>query len=90
MFFNFGTNLARGRRMPGTRAGAEARAARPRSDHLRREGAPAPWILGPLGLALTAAVCLWLLLNLVNDQAARLVIREGLRVIAVARMHPHA
>ena len=45
---------------------------------------------GPLGLALTDAVCLWLFLNLVNDHASRLVVRERLRVIAVARMHPHA
>ena len=74
--------------MPGTRAGAEAGGGRPRPDHFQREGAPAPWILGPLGLALTAAVCLWLLLNLVNDQAARLVIRERLRVIAATCMHP--
>jgi len=75
--------------MPGTRAGAEAGGGRPCPDHFRRAGAPAPWILGPLGLALTATVCLRLFLNLVNDQAARLVIRERLRVIAVARMHPH-
>ena len=75
--------------MPGTRAGAEAGGGRPRPDHFQREGAPAPWILGPLGLALTDAVCLRLFLNLVNDHASRLVIRERLRVIAVARMHPH-
>jgi len=60
------------------------------SARIWREDAPAPWILGPLGLALTDAVCLWLFLNLVNDHAARLVVRERLRVITVARMHPHA
>jgi len=61
--------------MPGTRAGG----GRPRPDL---------WILGPPGLALTDAVCLWLFLNLVNDHASRLVVCERLRVIAVARMHP--
>ena len=30
-----------------------------------------------------------LLLNLVNGHAARLIVRERLRVIAVARVHPH-
>jgi hypothetical protein len=74
--------------MPGTRTGAEAGCGRPRPDHFRREGAPAPWILGPLGLALTDAVSLWLFLNLVNDHASRLVIRERLWVIAVTCMHP--
>ena len=36
------------------------------------------------------AVCLRLFFNLVNDHAARPVIHERLRVIAVACMHPHA
>ena len=66
----------------------KAGGGRPCPDHFQREGAPAPWILGPLGL--TDAVCLWLFLNLVNDHASRLVGCERLRVIAVARMHPHA
>ena len=37
-----------------------------------------------------ALVYLRLLLNLVNDHAARLIVRERLGVIAVARMHPDA
>jgi hypothetical protein len=59
---------------------------------VRREGAPAPRVgFGHRSdVALGGPVCLRLLLNLVNDHPARLVVRERLLVIAVARMHPHA
>ena len=30
-----------------------------------------------------------LFLDLVNDHPARLIVRERLRMIAIARMHPH-
>ena len=64
-----------------------------RSPHLvRREGAPAPCVgFGHRSdAALSGPVCLRLSLNLVNDHAPRLVVRERLWVIAVACMHPDA
>jgi len=64
-----------------------------RRPHLvRREGAPAPCVRFShrSDVALSGLVCLRLLLNLVNDHASRLVVRERLRVIAVACMHPDA
>ena len=54
-----------------------------------RGRAGSSWIW-PAGTRSDDAVCLRLFLNLVNDHAARLIVRERLRMIAVARMHPHA
>ena len=47
------------------------------------------WRLTGLEVALSNAVWLRLFLNLVNNHAACLIVRKRLRVIAVARMHPH-
>ena len=65
---------------------------RPRPDHVRREGAPAPCIgfWHRSDVALGDAVGLELFLDLVDDHSARLIVRERLRVITVAGMHPNA
>ena len=43
----------------------------------------------PLVRGSSNAVCLRLFLNLVDHHSARLIVRKGLWVIAIARMHPH-
>ena len=43
-----------------------------------------------LEVALDVALLLQLLLNLIDEHSPRLIVRERLRVIAVASMHPHA
>ena len=78
--------------MAGISLEAEMEPGRPRPDELRRQGAPAPCVgfCEPQGAARTGAIRLRLMLNLVNDQTTRLVVRQRLRVIAIARMHPHS
>ncbi len=65
---------------------------RARPVQVRREGAPAPCIgfWHPSDITLGDAICLELFLDAVNDHPARLIIRERLGMIAVARVHPNA
>ena len=62
---------------------------RPESCPARGRGGSKRWILAPMERGWVTPVCLSVFLDLVNDHAARLVGRKRLRVIAVARMHPH-
>jgi len=63
--------------------------SRPRSQPARGRAGSMSWHLAPVVRGSGNAVCLRVFLNLVDHHSAGLVVRERLRVIAVARMHPH-
>jgi len=92
LFYFSGTNLAAAALSRKIQCARMLEPGHPRPDRVRREGAPASWIgfLHRSDVALVTPFCLELFLDLVNDHPARLVVRERLRVIAVARVHPNA